>query len=215
MRAALRLFQRIGAEVGVADTGLACAGYPLLAAGYPDMFRWHASKVARALKEFHTVVMNCSACVYTLRALYPAEGVMVSTEILALSEFLARLVTQIPRPRSRKIVYYHDPCYLARYSGVRKEPREVLDQVAELRELGWSQSDTQCCGGGGLLPKTMPEVADSMARKRLQEVAKGGGGTVVTSCATCAFMLKRNTSSGVAVRDLSTAVMEALDNEGD
>lgn len=209
--AALDLFVRIGADVAVADVGLACAGYPLLAAGYPDMFRWHARKMARALKEYRTIIVNCSACVYSLRALYPAEGALVSTEILALSEFLARLVDKLPVPKSKKTVYYHDPCYLSRYAGVIDEPRRVLERVAEVREFSWSHEDSDCCGGGGLLPKTMPEVADTMARDRLRQVAKGGGGTVVTSCATCAFMLKRNATSGVTVRDLPKAVMEALE----
>ncbi|MCG8421938.1 MAG: (Fe-S)-binding protein [Proteobacteria bacterium] len=213
--AALDLFERIGAAVDVVDGGLACAGYPLLAAGYVDMFRWHAGKVARVLKEFRTVIINCSACTYALRALYPAEGVLISTEILALAEFLSRMADAIPTARQKKVVYYHDPCYLARYSGVLEEPRRVLARVAEVREFGWSHSDTECCGGGGLLPKTMPEVADTMARKRLHEVVKGGGGTVVTSCATCAFLLKRNASSGVSVRDLPSAVIEALDRGAD
>ena len=39
------------------------------------------------------------------------------------------------------------------------------------------------------LPKTMPAVADQMAKRRLAEVQQTGGGMVVTSCATCAFML--------------------------
>ena len=210
VHAALTVFRHIGADVKVVDAGLVCAGYPLLAAGLPDMFRWHAGKVARAIKEYRTVLLNCSACVYTLRALYPAEGVLVSTEILALSEYLARLGSKLPAPARKKVVYYHDPCYLARYSGVRDEPRQVLARIAEVRELGWSLGDTECCGGGGLLPKTMPVVADAMARERLAHVAKTGGGTVVTSCATCAFMLARNASAGVTVRDLSSAIVEGL-----
>lgn len=209
--ATLGLFDRmgIGGEVPVIDAGLACAGYPLLSAGYPDMFRWHAGKVALALKRFRTLVINCSACVYTLRALYPAEGVSLSTEVLSLAEFLAQRIDRVPRQNNRKVMYYHDPCYLARYVGVLEQPRKVLAQVAEVRELSWSGADTECCGGGGLLPKTMPDTADAMARRRLREVAKGGGGTVVTSCATCVFMLKRNAPDAVEVQDLPTAIVTA------
>jgi fumarate reductase (CoM/CoB) subunit B len=174
------------------------------------MFRWHAGKVAAALRTYRTVVVNCSACVYALRALYPAEGISLATEILALSEFLARAASRLPEPRARRTVYYHDPCHLARYAGVRDAPRAVLERVAEVREFGWSHGDTECCGGGGLLPKTMPEAADAMARRRLRTVARGGGGTVVTSCATCAFMLKRNAPNGVEVSDLPGAIQQAL-----
>ena len=41
-----------------------------------------------------------------------------------------------------------------------------------------------------------------MARNRLAEIASRGGGTVVTACATCAFLLKRNAPNGVTVHDL-------------
>jgi len=207
--ATLDIFDRIGAEhVRMVDAGQACIGYPLLAAGYTDMFRWHAAKVAAALKRFKTVIVNCSACVYTLRAMYPAEGINLSTEILALSEFLARSAPRWPKPLKKKTVYYHDPCYLARYTGAIDAPRLVLSQLAEVREFAWSRTDTECCGGAGMLPKTMPDVADAMARRRLRDISLQGGGIVVTSCATCAFMLKQNAPNGVEVHDLPSIISE-------
>ncbi len=205
---ALDLFDRIGADVRVVDGGQACAGYPLLVSGYRDMFRWHAGKVAAALKPFRTVVVHCSACVWALRSAYPAEGVNLSAEILALPEFLARSPRRLPKPARPRTIYYHDPCYLARYAGVLDAPRKVLSQVADVREFTWSRSFTECCGGAGMLPKTMPEIADEMARRRLRDIANRGGGTVVTSCGTCAFMLKRNAPDRVEVRDLATALTE-------
>ena len=209
--AALDLFERIGAtDVRVVDTGTACAGYPLLASGYVDAFRWHATRTASALEDFRTLVINCSACVYTLRSSYPAEGAQLGPDVLSLAEFLADFCERLPTPTNKKVVYYHDPCYLARYEGIIDAPRQVLEKVADVREFGWSHQDTECCGGGGLLPKTMPDAADAMARRRLREVARGGGGTVVTSCATCAFMLKSNAPSGVDVYDLPTAVQDAV-----
>jgi Fe-S oxidoreductase len=205
--AAFAIFDRVGAEhVKLVDSGLTCAGYPLLAAGLTDLFRWHAGKVAGALRRFRTVVINCSACLYALRSQYDGEGVSVGTEVLSLSEYLAQHVSRLPVPKVKKSVYYHDPCYLARYAGVVEPPRRVLGQVAVVRELGWSRQDTECCGGGGLLPKTAPSTADAMARRRLAEVAAAGGGTVVTSCGTCAFMLRRNTPASVEVADLPTAI---------
>lgn len=219
VRSALSLFERVGADVKVVDSTVVCAGYPLLAGGFTDMFRWHANKAARALDGFSTVIVNCSACVYAMRALYPAEGVSLSCDIVPLAEFLARAVEKttepLVAPARKKVVYYHDPCYLARYEGVVEAPRAVLAKVADVREFGWSHSDTECCGGGGLLPKTMPDVADSMARRRLREVAKAGGGTVVTSCGTCAFMLRSNAPSSVEVYDLPTAVVNALEHADD
>lgn len=206
--AAVAVFAAVGVDLPIIDAPQACAGYPLLAAGYPDLFRWHARKVASALRNWKTVVLGCSACLYAVRAQYPAEGVRAGAEVLSVGEALARQVRALPPAAKKRTVYFHDPCYHARYCGVTSEPRAVLSALAEVRELSWNGKDTECCGGGGLLPKTMPLVADQMAKRRLAEVQARGGGMVVTSCATCTFMLKRNAPDAVEVADFATAVAQ-------
>jgi Fe-S oxidoreductase len=205
--AALAVFDRVGLEhVKIVAAPQACAGYPLLAAGHRDLFRWHAGRVASAMRGFRKVAMNCSACLYAVRAQYPAEGVTVQTEVVSLADVLAPAAANLACPVTRRSVYYHDPCYHARYNNVIESPRRALGQLAEVRELSWSKTDTECCGGGGLLPKTMPLVADQMSKRRLAEVQATGGGMVVTSCATCTFMLKRNAPPSVEVMNLATAM---------
>lgn len=209
----LALLDRLGeTHVRLVDADRTCGGYPLLAAGHPDVFRWHAGRVAHELARYRTVVMSCSACVYALRVVYPAEGIRVRSEVKHVSEYLAGFADRIaPSTGAREPVTYHDPCYLTRYLGIEEQPRKVLARVAEVREFEWSRKDTECCGGGGVLPKTMPLVADAMARRRLAEVARSGGGTVVTSCSTCKHMLARNAPAGVTVRDLVEVVASKTD----
>jgi dimethylglycine catabolism B len=206
--AAMALFERSGTDVKIVDAPQACAGYPLLAAGHRDLFRWHAGRVAASLRGFKKVAINCSACLYSMRAQYAAEGVNLRTEIVSLADVLAPAAQNLACPVKPKPVYYHDPCYNARYNNVVEQPRRALAQLAEVRELSWNKSDTECCGGGGLLPKTMPLVADQMAKRRLAEVQAAGGGLVVTSCATCTFMLKRNAPPSVEVANLATAMAQ-------
>ncbi len=206
--AAMALFERSGTQVKIVDAPQACAGYPLLAAGHRDLFRWHAGRVAASLRGFKKVAINCSACLYSMRAQYAAEGVNLRTEIVSLADVLAPAAQNLACPVKPKPVYYHDPCYNARYNDVVEQPRRALAQLAEVRELSWNKSDTECCGGGGLLPKTMPLIADQMAKRRLAEVQAAGGGLVVTSCATCTFMLKRNAPPTVEVANLATAMAQ-------
>jgi Fe-S oxidoreductase len=206
--ASLAIFERVGIAVKLVDAPQACAGYPLLAAGHRDLFRWHAGRVATSLRGFRKIAINCSACLYAMRAQYPAEGVNLRTEVVSLAELLAPAASSLACSLTRRSVYYHDPCYHARYNNVIEQPRKALAQLVEVREFGWSKTDTECCGGGGLLPKTMPLVADQMAKRRLAEVQATGGGMVVTSCATCAFMLKRNAPASVEVANLATAMAQ-------
>ncbi len=205
--AAMALFERVGIEdVKIVEASQACAGYPLLAAGHRDLFRWHAGRVAASLRGFKKVAVNCSACLYAMRSQYAAEGVNLRVEIVSLADVLAPAAQNLACPVTRKSVYYHDPCYNARYNAVVEQPRRALSQLAEVREFAWAKNDTECCGGGGLLPKTMPMVADQMAKRRLAEVQLTGGGMVVTSCATCTFMLQRNAPPSVDVVNLATAM---------
>jgi Fe-S oxidoreductase len=211
--AQLALLDRLGdSRVKLVDADRSCGGYPLLAAGHPDVFRWHAGRVAHELARYRTVVMSCSACVYALRVLYPAEGVRVASEVKHITEYLAGMADRIPSPPVRETVTYHDPCYLVRYLDIKEQPRRVLSRVAEVREFEWSGRDTECCGGAGVLPKTMPDVADAMARRRLGAAS----GTVVTSCATCKHMLERNAPAdgSVVVRDLVELVASAVTPAG-
>jgi Fe-S oxidoreductase len=160
------------------------------------------------MRGFRKVAIHCSACLYAVRAQYAAEGVSVRAEVVSLADVLAPAANNLACSLNRRSVYYHDPCYHARYNNVIEQPRRALSQLVEVRELAWHKTDAECCGGGGLLPKTMPLIADQMSKRRLAEVATMGGGTVVTSCATCAFMLKRNAPASVEVMNLATAMAQ-------
>jgi fumarate reductase (CoM/CoB) subunit B len=207
--AAMALFERVGLDqVKIVEAPQACAGYPLLAAGHRDLFRWHAGRVAASLRGFKKIAIGCSACQYAMKSQYAAEGVNLRTEVVSLADLLVDATQNLACSLTRKSVYYHDPCYHARYNGVVEQPRRALSQLAEVREFGWNKTDTECCGGGGLLPKTMPAIADQMAKRRLAEVQSTGGGMVVTSCATCTFMLKRNAPPSVQVANLATAIAQ-------
>ncbi len=211
VEAALEIFQAIGgAPVAIVQSEQVCGGYPLLAAGHPDSFRNHAERVAKSMSKFKTIITNCSACLFTVQRQYAAEGVQLDVNIVSVPEYLTEKLQALPKSTNKQPVYYHDPCHLARYSGVIEEPRLVLSRIAELRDFEWSHADAECCGGAGLLPKTDPDTADSMARRRMREVANRGGGTIVTACATCTYMLRSNAPTGVVVRDLAAFVADAL-----
>jgi len=212
LEAGLEVFAAIGGErVVVVESEQVCGGYPLLAAGYPEMFRWHAQRVATAMGKFKKIITNCSACLFTVQRQYAAEGIDLDVDIVSVPEYLTEKLQDLPKRANKEPVYYHDPCHLARYSGVIEEPRLVLSRIAELRDFEWSHADSECCGGAGLLPKTAPKTADNMARRRMREVAHRGGGTIVTACATCTYMLRSNAPNGVKVCDLAAFVADALD----
>ena len=72
-----------------------------------------------------------------------------------------------------------------------------------------------CCGGGGNLEMTDPELSKKLARRRIEEIRKTGAETVVTACQQCVRTLNgfvRREKLDLDVMDISTVVARALSN---
>jgi Fe-S oxidoreductase len=115
-------------------------------------------------------------------------------------------------------VRYHDPCSLGR--GLRRfdEPRRLLESItgAAPLEFARNREASDCSGGGGLLPLTMPAVSDAIAKERIRQARTGLGdedpivapeAPIVTACAGSARRLRR---SGARVIDLVEVVAMGL-----
>jgi Fe-S oxidoreductase len=207
-KAVLALADRAGAPyLGVADVSIGCGGYPLLAGGFPDAFRLHAEALAKQLQGYARVVVACPACAWAMKREYPAHGVPLRPQVVHTTEFIAEFVERLPHPEKRGAAFYHDPCYLGRHLGVYDAPRKLLARAgSEVRELSRARAESECTGGGGVLPLTRPETADAMAAWRLTEVKEAGASEVVTACPTCKHRLSRD---GVRARDVIEVLEEA------
>jgi Fe-S oxidoreductase len=198
----LALCDRIGAEyVAIADGDrAACGGYPLYAAGQRDAFRVHAERVAEELRGYARVVVHCPACAWVMRTEYANFGVPLRCRVEHTVEFLQGFAERLPIAEKRASAFYHDPCYLGRHLGLYEPPRVLAKKaVGDLREFSRARAESECSGGGGVLPVTMPSTAEAIASARLVEVKEAELDTVVTACATCKRSLTRE---GVTALDL-------------
>jgi Fe-S oxidoreductase len=204
----LALCDRVGAEyVAVYDGEHACGGYPLLAAGQFDAFRLHAERMAESLRGFSRVVVHCPACAWAMKTQYRPFGVPLAAKVEHTVELLEGFAERLPIARKRGAAFYHDPCYLGRHQGLYDPPRRLAARaVEELREFSRARQESECSGGGGLLPVTMPETADQISDHRLVEVKEASVDTVITACSTCK---RRLTRDGVTALDLVDLLEEA------
>lgn len=244
-RAILRLVDRIAEQrearlessleplppVGIADVTHACAGYALYAAGIVEGFRLYAESFARQVEQYPLLITSCSACTWLLRVGYPEHGVPIAPRVQHVTELLAPVAELLPIVQPLKRVSYHDPCHLGRRLGVYDEPRRLLERLtpesdvpsgvgvgtaAAITELGYHHDASRCCGAGGLLPLTEPEIASDMARARLAEVPVVGdpaAAVLVTACPGCQHHLAKSTDphgeAGPRVRSLVELLEEA------
>ncbi len=104
---------------------------------------------------------------------------------------------------------WHDPCSLGRGLGRYDQPRALLAQVLGRapEEFPRCREHATCSGGGGLLPRTYPEISAAIGAWRLSAHEAEGGGVVVTHCASS---LRRFRASQGSVVDLASLLRRAL-----
>jgi fumarate reductase (CoM/CoB) subunit B len=205
---ALAVAAAFGAPLRPSGLAGSCCGYPLYAAGAHDAFRAHARAFAEAAAEVPELVVLDPGCAFTLLRVYPAFEVALSTRVrtlvAVLAEQLARAPTKPPLPLE---VAYHDACHLGRGLGEYDGPRVLLARAAAtIHEAPSCRDQGGCAGGGGLLPRTLPELSVEVARQQARAL---GAGPVVTACPTARRMLERAGSPAVDLVELLHRWLEA------
>jgi len=78
-------------------------------------------------------------------------------------------------------------------NGVFDAPREILSLIPGLQlvEMPRIREYAFCCGGGGGVPDTHPNVARSAALQRIEEARAVGAGSIITACQHCRQNLTR------------------------
>jgi len=185
-----------------------CCGAPLHTLGFHDAFREFTEHNLKTLKKAgcKTMICSCPACVYAFKELYPRNKLKVEHT----SQFLLRLIKEgkIGPMEMNEEYVFHDPCVLSRKLGIYEEPREVLNNISKLKlkEAYFNKKDTRCCGLGGVLGITAPEISLKIAKNRSSEL-KEVCGSIVTACPACEMALKAD-----KVLDISEVVLRAMKN---
>jgi heterodisulfide reductase subunit D len=158
-------------------------------------------------------VFTCPSCYHTWRHFYKTD-----VKLMHSSQLMAELI------REEKIVFkndvpvvaaYHDPCDLGRNSGVYEEPREILRAIPGLKlvELPQNRNLSVCCGGGGNVEMTDPDLSARVAQMKLDAVRDAGAEMVITSCQQCVRTMAtraRRQKIKLGVKDLTEIVYDAM-----
>lgn len=194
-----------------------CCGAPLSTLGFKDSFYKFAEHNSRLINKSkcRTLVCDCPECAYVFRELYPKIGFRLKAEILPMNQFLLRLVEEnkIKPAGLQGEFVYHDPCALSRKLNVCSAPRELLKSIPglELKETYFSHRETRCCGMGGMLGITNPEISSKIGESRISEL-KEVCSNIVTACPTCELAFKNaNKDKRVKVYDISEVLLKSLE----
>lgn len=217
LSAAQTALERIGVGASIVRLHSGATAYCL---GALDAAREQAAQLARVIADSgaKTVIADGAQTLWALRTLYPALGVSLpdGVRITSLTAMLAETLQpdQLPRFAGVK-AFIHDgraAAFLADslakaeaiqpgFNGdeqalgtgaVYDVPRQLADQMGFSRSYSvWSRSLARSSGADDGLHLAYPDLAEGLARQRLEEIKRIGAEVVITESPLSAAHLAR------------------------
>ncbi|MDE0310463.1 MAG: (Fe-S)-binding protein [Acidiferrobacterales bacterium] len=209
-----RLLQQAGYKVEVPD-GQTCCGQPHFNSGaLVDSVRI-AERFVRVFERYEHVVVPSGSCAAMVKIHYPEiladrpkflQGAKdIASRCYELTEFLTDVADIQLSVRHELHCTYHDSCSGFRELGICSQPRQLLGQIDGLTITECNDS-TACCGFGGTFCVKYPEISNSIATEKANNVDTSGAEVLLGGDLGClmniAGMLKRR-GSNVRVRHIA------------
>jgi Fe-S oxidoreductase len=189
------ILHQAGIDFGILGNEEQCCGNEIRRMGESGLFE---ELVEGNVKRFdaHEIRNILTLCPHGFNALkneYPQGryNVLHATQILAkrLEEGKLSFKTEI-----RKVVTYHDPCFLGKQNNVFDEPRSLLSAIPGLtfKELDRSRERSLCCEGGGgrMWVESSSESGERLAGIRVNDAVELGAEILATACPLCVLTLE-------------------------
>jgi Fe-S oxidoreductase len=202
-----RVLEGIGIDFIMLKDIELCCGSPVLNAGFVGEFNKLVERNKKLFDEhsIKRIVTNCPGCFHIFSKHYGIKAEHIS---VLLWERINRLKI---RKRFNEDITYHDPCHLGRHSGIYDEPSKVLEYLGfHVVEMARSREDAFCCGGGAGLRTNKAEVADAVAKKRIEQAKMTNAKKLVTTCPMCYKHMKEN-AHGIEVLEFSQVILDAME----
>jgi len=210
------VLDRAGVDFTIMGEDEWCCGYPLIVAGMKSETEELMAHNIEAVRKVgaKTMVFSCPSCYHTFKHDYDLDGI----EFLHHTQYLKRLIDEGKLTLKEDVdlfAAYHDPCDLARNSGIYDEPREVIASIPGLKyhEFPDNREMALCCGGGGDIEILDPDLSTAVSMDLIDEAAEIKVNTIVTACQQCKRVLKgaaNKSESKPSVLDISEVVLRAL-----
>jgi hypothetical protein len=164
-----------------------------------------------------TIVASCAGCCRTFKDAYQRMGNEEGLEldVLHITELLDQLADKklLSFSSEKPIrVTYHDPCHLGRHANVYESPRRLVERVkgAELVEMKTNRSYAHCCGAGGGVKSTYPDLARQVARQRVDEALEINAALLLTACPFCKTNLTDGSNGLIKIADVVEYLADSL-----
>jgi glycolate oxidase iron-sulfur subunit len=131
---------------------------------------------------------------------YADRAKQFCSKVRDISEVLLQLGLPPMKHPVDQTITYHDACHLAHAQKVTVPPRQLLASIPGIKLVALPESD-MCCGAAGTYNLQHPEMASSLAARKLSNIAITGATTCATGNVGCAMHISSEAAArGQAVR---------------
>lgn len=196
----------------------ACCGAPLRFSGGTKYMEELMDNNIKAIESIgaRKIVFSCPGCYRVFWQEY-SKVLGQKVRLLHVTELIDKYIKLgkiKPKGKLEEKITYHDPCELARLSGVIEEPRRVLASLTtQFVELPENKFNVKCCGGGGLFKAVNTDKSLEIGRKRIEQAEKIGATTLTAACPSCYETLSQAAhfkKSSVKVIDIAEVVAQQI-----
>jgi len=203
-----------------------CCGLPQMLSGFAGDAREQIIHNVAVINKTgaKTLVVTCPGCYRIFNEEYKRilgdENIEMNFEVLHSTKFIENLINDNKIKLTGdnfkgKTVTYHDPCDLGRNSGIYESPRRIIENIPGIsfKELLNSREECVCCGAGGNLGITNPELSGEITRQKILEIKETGAGTVISACQTCKRSIRAQAmkeKEKLDVLDITEVVLKAI-----
>jgi Fe-S oxidoreductase len=219
-RALVLSLHHAGVDFGILGNEETCCGNEIRRMGETGLFEELVEANVQRF-EAHQIERILTACPHGYNVLkneYP-QG---KFEVLHATQLLAKKLEEgklSPMREIKKVVTYHDPCFLGKQNVIFDEPRALIQAIPGLtfKELDRSRERSLCCEGGGgrMWVESSSEMGQRLAEIRVQDAVELGAEILATSCPFCVLTLEDAVKTTgheekIRVMDVTELLAEAL-----
>ena len=195
----VKVLEKVGCGVNY-NAEQTCSGRPAMLDGYSDHCKEVGMKFIHEFKNDRYIVAPDSACVAMIKNYYPEmfhnsvvhnEYKSIQKNIYEFSDFLVNVmhVTDVNAHLTGSATY-HDACNALRELNIKQAPRILLSKVRGLKLVEMDDCET-CCGFGGGLAARLPQLADSIAGHKVDNIINANVDYVVSTDMGCLQHLQK------------------------
>ena len=209
MRSMKQIMETAGEDYEFLDKdGGVCCGRPMLLSGKVAEAQAMIAKNTELIKKSGAkkLVLSCPICYKVFKDEYHLEGIEIQHHTQYIDELIKNGKLKVDKGDVNYV--YHDPCELGRAFGVYDEPREVLENVGNLRKAKSEKELSICCGGSlGSFNLTQQE-RDEITENSVNDLMFNNPDEIVTACPLCLKTFAKK--SPVQVKDIAEVVVSQI-----